>query len=71
VVRSDAVGQKPATDEKSVDRGLGSEAGRGLDRGTGRRSVKKLLKLVVLAGAAAAVVNALPDIARYLKLKEM
>lgn len=33
--------------------------------------MKGLFKLIVLAGAAAALLNSLPDIARYLKLKEM
>ncbi|MGH9066178.1 MAG: DUF6893 family small protein [Acidimicrobiales bacterium] len=31
----------------------------------------RLIKMAVLAAGAAAVVNSLPDIARYLKIREM
>lgn len=33
--------------------------------------IKGLVKLALVVGVAAALVNSLPDIARYLKLKEM
>jgi hypothetical protein len=33
--------------------------------------MKKLLALLVAAGAAAAVVMSLPDLKRYLKMREM
>jgi hypothetical protein len=33
--------------------------------------MRKLLALLTLAGAAAAVVSSLPDIKRYLKMRQM